>query len=196
MSRLTACAAAAPLLVATASFAARVDFNEFGYIPDATSILLDNNPAGYDFSSLGLSFENTTFLSSDLRFLLAGGDVMGITNHDSLTFGGRDMTIVFDGGASAVTFDWLKLTAETFEATAYDAAGNIVDYFINDDFLIKWGSYTFTGDIAKITFNDRGQRIGVGSIAWDAAEQQVIPMPAAGAMGGAGLALLGLRRRR
>ncbi len=183
-------------LTATGAFAGYVDFTEFGLIPDTTSILLDTDPAAYAFSSMGLTFEDSTYLSSDVRFLLAGGDVMGITNHDHLTAGGRDMTVGFVGGATSVTFDWLKLTAETFEATAYDADGNVIDYFINDDFLINWGSHTFTGDIAKITFNDRGQRIGVGTIAWDSATGALIPLPTAGAMSLAGLTIVGLRRRR
>jgi hypothetical protein len=188
-------AAAAAFGLSAAALAGSVDFTEFGYIPDAASVLLDSDPVAYAFSSMGLYFEDSTYLSSDIRFLLAGGDVMGITNHDHLTIGGRDMTVGFVDGATSVTFDWLKLTAETFEATAYDAAGNIVDYFINDDFLINWGSATLTGDIAKVTFNDRGQRIGVGSIAWDAAGT-VIPLPTAGAMSLTGLALVGARRRR
>ncbi len=189
-------AAAAAFGLSAAALAGSVDFTEFGYISDATSVLLDTDPVAYAFSTMGLYFEDSTYLSSDLRFLLAGGDVMGITNHDHLTIGGRDMTVGFVDGATSVTFDWLKLTAETFEATAYDAAGNIVDYFSNDDFLINWGSATLTGDIAKITFNDRGQRIGVGSIAWDPANTALVPLPTAGAMSFAGLTLVGLRRRR
>jgi len=191
-----AVAASAVGLAAATSFAGHVDFTEFGFVGLGTDVLLDGNPGGYDFASLGLSFSDTTYLTSHLGLFAAGGDVMGITNHDSLTFGGRDMTVEFLGGATSVTFDWAKLTAETFEATAYDAQGNIVDHFINEDFFLSAGTETLEGDIAWITFNDRGQRIGVGTISWDSAVASVIPLPTAGAMSLAGLTLLGARRRR
>lgn len=185
-------------LASSSALAGYVDFTEFGYIGLGTDVLLDTNPVGYDFASLGLSFSDSTFLTSHLGLLAAGGDIMGITNHDSLTLGGRDMTVHFLGGATEVTFEWAKLTAETFEATAYDADGNVVDSYINTDFFLTAGVETLVGDIAWITFNDRGQRIGVGTISWLEAQpdSQIVPLPTAGGLAFAGLTLVASRRRR
>lgn len=156
-----------------------VDFGEVD-LPNFT--LLDGTTY---FAPWGLAFQDTTYYGVDPRF--AGNDDVGIMTRppdpDKL------ITVVFTNGASWVKADWFTIFSNSIYATAYNDMGNVVDMRSATGLTTDpaWGSFIFSGDIAKITFHDGKGTIGVGRL-------EYVPEPATICL--LGLGVLILRRCR
>jgi hypothetical protein len=176
--------AAAATAVASSAHAAVppvvVEFSEAG-LSSGTNLSGSNA-----FAAQGLHFNGTTTYVTDPLFLGAGADTSGITTGNTNLMG-----VLFDAGATSVTFKGLSLNTE-FVATAFAPGGGVLDTFSTP---VTPGTNLFThtfsglGTIGRVEFHDNAQFIGVGRIEFE-------PVPEPTCLAGAGVMALLVSRRR
>lgn len=172
------------LLILGASVQSQATIVNFDEVALPSITLLDGT-SHYD--AFGISFADETFSAIDSRF--AQADNAGITS----TSGSNNLvTVNFTASIVSLEFGWLTISSNDLFATAYDAAGGIVDTFsVTGLSGTSTGVGTLSGaGIASVTWNDGTGQIGIDYLDFSVPEPSLLALLSIGLLG------MGVLRRK
>ena len=166
----------------------------------APGLYISASPLSDHYAAIGLVFSGATAVGGAILNQSAELGFPALSGTDFLAFNigggtGRDERIVFASEQDTVAIHAATYEEGTFSMTAYDAAGNVLD-FVSQAATREWQALTLThAGIRSVVVASTTGTFGLDDLSFEGALAPV-PEPASLMLMGVGLAgLLGMRRR-